>query len=71
MRIARLGCVLMLTASASLLALGASQSQQAAAAAPVPEQILSVKKVFIANTGSGCNPFGETLFSGGPDRAYN
>jgi len=70
MRIARLGFVLMLIACASLLALGAPPSKQAAGAAPVPDQIISAKKVFIANASVGCNPIGTTPF-GGQDRPYN
>ncbi|MGA2674134.1 MAG: hypothetical protein ABSE99_13005 [Terracidiphilus sp.] len=38
------------------------------AAAPVPSQILTAKKVFISNTGGG---FDSRVWSGGPDRIYN
>ena len=39
--------------------------------APVPAAIIEAKKVFISNTGRGCFPFGESLFSGAPNRAYD
>lgn len=39
--------------------------------APVPAQISSAKKIFISNAGSDCSPFGDTAYSGGPDRAYD
>jgi hypothetical protein len=42
-------------------------------AAPVPAQILTAKRVFIANAGgdSAWYPYPEPAFTGGPDRAYN
>ena len=49
--------------------LPALQAQTAdAPAAPLPSQILTAKKVFISNAG---NDFDSSLWSGGPDRAYN
>ena len=39
--------------------------------APIPTQISSAKRVFIANAGSDDPGLVEELFSGGPDRAYN
>jgi hypothetical protein len=45
----------------------AAQNTQATAA-PLPAQILSAKKVFVSNTGSG---FDSSAWSGGPDRIYN
>lgn len=39
--------------------------------APIPAQISSAKKVFIANSGGDERAFEGPLFSGGPDRAYN
>lgn len=39
--------------------------------APVPAQILSAKKIFIANAGEDEMAEGDPVFSGGPDRAYN
>ncbi|HWZ42019.1 MAG TPA: hypothetical protein VNW97_01010 [Candidatus Saccharimonadales bacterium] len=50
-----------------------SQAQQAKSAdpAPIPTQIATAKKVFIANAGGECSPFGDTEFTGGPDLAYN
>ena len=50
-----------------------TQAQQANAAdpAPIPTQIAAAKKVFIANAGGECNPFGDAEITGGPDLAYN
>lgn len=50
-----------------------TQAQQAKAAdpAPIPTEIASAKKVFIANAGGECSPFGQTGFSGGPNVAYD
>jgi hypothetical protein len=51
-----------------------AQQNKAAApdtVAPIPLQIGSAKKVFIANAGGECSPFGQVGFSGGPDVAYN
>jgi hypothetical protein len=39
--------------------------------APVPAQILSAKKVFIANSGGDESLFETSQYSGGPDRLYN
>jgi hypothetical protein len=39
--------------------------------APVPTQISTAKRVFIANAGGDDPGFVEPLLSGGPDRAYN
>ena len=39
--------------------------------APVPEQILSAKRVFIANAGGDEMAPDDPIFTGGPDRAYN
>jgi hypothetical protein len=48
-----------------------AQAQRVAATGPVPAQIINAKKVFISNLGGGCSPFGQSEFSGGPDRPYN
>jgi len=48
-----------------------AQQPKVAAPAPIPEQILSAKKVFVSNAGEVRNPSGDLTFSGGPDRAYN
>ena len=48
-----------------------AQSPTVAAAGPVPAQIINARKVFISNLGGGCSPFGQSEFSGGPDRPYN
>ncbi|MGA7852344.1 MAG: hypothetical protein WCA15_03395 [Candidatus Acidiferrales bacterium] len=54
-------------------AFAASSRAQAAAAAPVPPQILSAKNIFISNGGGASDPYTGRYgdFSGGPDRAYN
>lgn len=51
----------------------AQQSKsQPMAPAPVPPQIISAKKVFIANGGGErLETLGDTAFNGGPDRPYN
>jgi hypothetical protein len=46
-------------------------SEKEAPAGPVPAPILSAKSVFISNAGGGCSPFGQSVFSGEPDRPYN
>jgi hypothetical protein len=48
-----------------------AQAPKVAATGPVPAQIVNAKKVFISNVGGGCSPFGQSEFSGGPDRLYN
>lgn len=49
----------------------AQSKPKEAPTAPVPAQILSAKKVFIANAGEDEMAEGDPVFSGGPDRAYN
>ena len=39
--------------------------------APIPTQILTAKKVFIANGGGDKSGYDAAMYSGGPDRAYN
>src|SRR5438445_7063479 len=48
-----------------------SAQQSRAPIAPIPEQILAAKKVFVANAGGEDPSSDDPLFSGGPDRAYN
>jgi len=49
----------------------AAQRAKQTPAAPIPAQIFTAKKAFVANAG-GDEPFyEEPLFSGGPDRSYN
>jgi hypothetical protein len=48
-----------------------AQKSNPAPAAPVPAQILSAKKVFIANGGGDESRFESPQYSGGPDRLYN
>ncbi len=59
---------ILLFLSASLMS---AQAQSSAPAAPVPIQILSAKRVFVANGGEQRNLSGDLYFSGGPNRAYN
>jgi len=47
---------------------GLAAQNTEAAAAPRPAQILSAKKLFVSNTGTG---FDLGIWSGGPDRIYN
>lgn len=49
----------------------ATQQKQPAAAAPIPAQILSAKKVFIANGGGDESRDESASYTGGPNRAYN
>jgi hypothetical protein len=62
--VAFLGFAMMLPTTAAVLA----QAVAIAPAAPLPSQILTAKKVFISNAGSGAD---RQLWSGGPDRPYN
>ena len=39
--------------------------------APIPAQIVTAKKVFIANAGGDERFFDNPIFNGGPDRSYN
>jgi hypothetical protein len=48
-----------------------AQQSKPAVAAPIPTQILTAKKVFVANAGSEEPSSDDSLFNGGPDRAYN
>jgi hypothetical protein len=48
-----------------------AQTKPAAAAAPVPAQILAAKKILIAHAGGDEMAEDDPIFSGGPDRAYN
>jgi len=57
-------------ALASMPSWGAQQ-QSEAGTARVPATIVSAKKVFISNAGGGCSPWGNVIFSGGPNRPYN
>jgi hypothetical protein len=45
--------------------------QPAPVTAPIPAQILSAVKVFIANAGGDETRYDDPLYSGGPDRTYN
>jgi hypothetical protein len=64
-------CLMALSLSSLMVpVLAAQQAEGSAAAAPVPAQILTAKKVFISNGGGDSDLF-QSLYSGGPDRAYN
>jgi len=51
--------------------ISAAQQKKPAQPAPIPAQILSAKKVFIANAGGDETRYDDPLYSGGPDRPYN
>jgi hypothetical protein len=48
-----------------------TQKKKPAHSAPIPAQIPSAKKVFIANGGGDESRYEAASYSGGPDRAYN
>ncbi|HTS38422.1 MAG TPA: hypothetical protein VMH04_22295 [Candidatus Solibacter sp.] len=48
-----------------------AQSAKQAPSAPIPSQILSAKRIFIANAGCDEMTVDDPIFSGGPARAYN
>ncbi len=56
---------------AALSISSANAQSKPAPSAPVPAQILSAKKVFIANAGGDEMAPEDPIFSGGPERAYN
>jgi hypothetical protein len=60
-----------LAISCLLVSVCAAQQSNPTAPAPIPVQILSAKKVFIANGGGDESYFDAPQFSGGPNRAYN
>lgn len=66
---AAVGAVLLISLAQAPL-LKAAESKQAAPA-PIPTQIATAKKVFIANAGGDERSFDNPIFSGGPDRSYN
>jgi hypothetical protein len=49
----------------------ATQEKKTTQPAPIPEQILTAKKVFIANGGGDESHYETASYSGGLDRAYN
>jgi hypothetical protein len=59
--------VLLTSLHASLL----HAAEPRVAPAPVPTQIATAKKVFIANRGGDERSFEDPIFQGGPDRSYN
>jgi len=65
-----LACFTCMTIFGSVPAIEA-QAPNEVAHAPVPEQILAAKRVFISNLGDDCNPRGAIIFGGGPERAYD
>lgn len=66
-----LGWIIVAIITALAPASVSAASQKALAEAPVPAEIVSAKRVFISNNGRGCSPFGEPLFSGGPNRSFD
>ena len=55
-----------------VMSAGVSQAQSSRpSAAPIPAQINAASKVFISNAGGQCPSFGDTTFSGSPDRPYD
>jgi len=63
--------ILAVVMSSLLTGFAAAQGKQQAEPAPIPTQISTAKRVFIANAGGDDPGVLEPLFSGGPDRAYN
>jgi hypothetical protein len=65
--------MILMSLAISLTYAGVSGAQKSnpEPAAPVPRQILSAKKVFIANGGGDESRFESPQYSGGPDRLYN
>lgn len=51
--------------------IGAAQGKKATEPAPIPAQILTAKRVFIANGGGDESRNEAASYSGGPDRAYS
>jgi len=51
--------------------LAAAQKSKPATPAPIPPQILTAKKVFIANGGGDESLFDSPQYTGGPNRLYN
>jgi hypothetical protein len=49
----------------------AAQQKKATAPAPIPAQIVTARKVFIANGGGDESRYDGSFYTGGPDRAYN
>lgn len=49
----------------------AAEKAKVTPAAPIPQQILAAKKVFIANAGGDERWYDEHIFNGGPERAYD
>jgi hypothetical protein len=60
-----------LAISLTCAAVSGAQKATPVPTAPVPAQILSAKKVFIANGGGDESRFESPQYSGGPDRLYN
>jgi hypothetical protein len=69
-RTARLRTTLVILAISLLPGLATAQTKQDEQA-PLPTQIVSAKRVFIANGGGDDPGMPDPLFSGGGDRAYN
>lgn len=65
----RISCVAFIIGVTSAGVLHAQSSRPPAA--PIPTQINAASKVFISNAGGQCPSFGDTTFSGSPDRPYD
>lgn len=62
-------CAVLLISLAHTAVLNAAEPK--VAPAPIPTQIATAKKVFIANGGGDERSFEDPIFQGGPDRSYN
>ena len=66
-----LSVAMVLLPAGSVCAPQKKAKDQAPTPAPIPAQILTAKKVFIANGGGDISGYEGATYSGGPDRAYN
>ncbi len=69
-RVERFACVVLLIGLGLLQAWSTQSPGEESTAAPVPQQIVLARTIFISHAGGGCEPFGRSLYSGGPARAY-
>jgi len=66
-----LGLAMALLSGAVCAAQQKKPKDSGTAPAPIPAQILTAQKVFIANGGGDKSGYETATYSGGPDRAYN
>jgi len=71
LKVAVVGFGMALLLAGSVCAQQKKAADSASTAAPIPAQILTAKKVFIANGGGDKSGYEGATYSGGPDRAYN